>query len=153
MLISSPVSSCPHDLSNHPEAQAKPGTVVQKKRKDEKIFKDVIKSEEFPYSSNIRKLIDELNLNKRNMKKSAKIIVKINDIVEKMKVPNVHYNTEEKAYSLEKEDCPSSCQQPRICLRIRQTQQLIKDLLNKIGEKYKIFKDYSLVSRESLLKY
>jgi len=38
MLISSPVSSCPHDLSNHPEAQAKPGTVVQKKRKDEKIF-------------------------------------------------------------------------------------------------------------------
>ena len=38
MLVSSPVSSCPHELSNHPEAQAKPGTVVQKKRKDEKLF-------------------------------------------------------------------------------------------------------------------
>ena len=38
MLLSSPVSSCPHELSNHPEAQAKPGTIVQKKRKDEKIF-------------------------------------------------------------------------------------------------------------------
>merc|ERR1712083_633571 len=38
MLVGSPVSSCPHELSNHPEAQAKPGTVVQKKRKDEKIF-------------------------------------------------------------------------------------------------------------------
>merc|ERR1719418_125588 len=38
LLLSSPVSSCPHDLSNHPEAQAKPGTVVQKKRKDEKLF-------------------------------------------------------------------------------------------------------------------
>jgi len=38
MLISSPVSSCPHDLANHPEAQNKPGTVLQKKRKDEKIF-------------------------------------------------------------------------------------------------------------------
>jgi len=38
MLLSSPVSSCPHDLANHPEAQNKPGTVLQKKRKDEKIF-------------------------------------------------------------------------------------------------------------------
>jgi len=38
MLISSPISSCPHDLANHPEAQAKPGTVMQKKRKDEKLF-------------------------------------------------------------------------------------------------------------------
>ena len=38
LLLSSPVSSCPNDLSNHPEAQAKPGTVVQKKRKDEKLF-------------------------------------------------------------------------------------------------------------------
>jgi len=38
MLVSSPVSSCPHDLANHPEAQNKPGTVLQKKRKDEKIF-------------------------------------------------------------------------------------------------------------------
>jgi len=38
MLISSPVSTCPHDLANHPDAQTKPGAVVQKKRKDEKIF-------------------------------------------------------------------------------------------------------------------
>ena len=38
MLISSPISSCPHDLANHPEAQTKPGTVLQKKRKDEKLF-------------------------------------------------------------------------------------------------------------------
>ena len=38
MLVSSPVSNCPPELSNHPDAQNKPGTVVQKKRKDEKIF-------------------------------------------------------------------------------------------------------------------
>merc|ERR1712142_650692 len=38
MLVSSPVSTCPPELSNHPEAQNKPGTVLQKKRKDEKIF-------------------------------------------------------------------------------------------------------------------
>ena len=38
MLLSSPVSHCPPELSNHPEAQNKPGTVTQKKRKDEKIF-------------------------------------------------------------------------------------------------------------------
>jgi len=38
VLMQSPVSSCPPELSNHPDAQNKPGTVVQKKRKDEKIF-------------------------------------------------------------------------------------------------------------------
>jgi len=38
MLIASPVSSCPHEISNHPDAQTKPGVVAQKKRKDEKIF-------------------------------------------------------------------------------------------------------------------
>ena len=38
MLLSSPVSHCPPELSNHPEAQNKPGAVMQKKRKDEKIF-------------------------------------------------------------------------------------------------------------------
>lgn len=38
MLVSSPVSHCPPELANHPEAQNKPGMVMQKKRKDEKIF-------------------------------------------------------------------------------------------------------------------
>ena len=38
MLMSSPVSHCPPELANHPEAAAKPGTVAQKKRKDEKVF-------------------------------------------------------------------------------------------------------------------
>ncbi|XP_071966184.1 probable ATP-dependent RNA helicase DDX23 [Antedon mediterranea] len=38
LLISSPNSSCPPALSNHPDAQQKPGTVVQKKRKDETLF-------------------------------------------------------------------------------------------------------------------
>ncbi|XP_014239413.1 probable ATP-dependent RNA helicase DDX23 [Cimex lectularius] len=39
IIISSPVSSCPPELLNHPEAQHKPGTVVvAKKRREEKIF-------------------------------------------------------------------------------------------------------------------
>lgn len=38
MLTSSPVSTCPPELMNHPEAQHKPGTVVTKKRREEKIF-------------------------------------------------------------------------------------------------------------------
>ena len=42
------------------------------------------------------------------------------------------------------------CTQKRICLRIRQTQQLIKDLLNKIGEKYPVFKDCQLIMVGSL---
>lgn len=32
LLIQSPVSTCPPELMNHPEAQHKPGTVVQKKK-------------------------------------------------------------------------------------------------------------------------
>jgi ATP-dependent RNA helicase DDX23/PRP28 len=38
LLLSSPVSTCPPELANHPDAQHKPGTVVQRRRKDEKIF-------------------------------------------------------------------------------------------------------------------
>uniref|UniRef100_A0A8W7PFN1 Probable ATP-dependent RNA helicase DDX23 n=1 Tax=Anopheles coluzzii TaxID=1518534 RepID=A0A8W7PFN1_ANOCL len=38
MLMSSPVSVCPPELMNHPDAQHKPGTVVTKKRREEKIF-------------------------------------------------------------------------------------------------------------------
>ena len=38
VLLESPVSVCPPELANHPDAQHKPGTVVQKKRKDEVVF-------------------------------------------------------------------------------------------------------------------
>lgn len=38
IILSSPVSNCPPELANHPDAQHKPGTSVQKKRKDETIF-------------------------------------------------------------------------------------------------------------------
>ncbi|CAG7817743.1 unnamed protein product, partial [Allacma fusca] len=38
ILINSPVSTCPPELANHPESQHKPGTVVTKKRREEKIF-------------------------------------------------------------------------------------------------------------------
>lgn len=38
MLTSSPVSTCPPELMNHADAQHKPGTVVTKKRREEKIF-------------------------------------------------------------------------------------------------------------------
>jgi len=37
-LTESPVSVCPPELANHPDAQHKPGTVMQKKRKDEVVF-------------------------------------------------------------------------------------------------------------------
>ena len=109
---------------------------------DTRIFKDVIKSEEFQYANNILKLINKFLAGK---KVTRKILVKMNDLVENMKALPVHYNTTETNYSLEEEDCPEICTQKRICLRIRQTQQLIKDMLNKIGEKYPIFKDPELI--------
>lgn len=38
VVMASPVSTCPPELANHPDAQNKPGAAVFKKRKDEKIF-------------------------------------------------------------------------------------------------------------------
>ncbi|MEE6471299.1 hypothetical protein FKM82_009234 [Ascaphus truei] len=37
-ILESPVSSCPPELANHPEAQHKPGTILTKKRREETIF-------------------------------------------------------------------------------------------------------------------
>ena len=37
-MLESPISSCPPELSNHPEAQQKPGAIVQRKKKDETLF-------------------------------------------------------------------------------------------------------------------
>ena len=119
--------------------------------KEEIIFKDAIKSEEFPYMDNIEKLINEF-LRKKKQKQRKNIVVKINEIIAKMTALPVHYNTEKDtySYSLIEEDCPIECPQKRICLRIRQTQQLIRDLLNKIGEKYPVFKDCQLILVGSL---
>ena len=38
LLTSSPVSSCPPELANHPDAQHKPGTVMTKRKKEETLF-------------------------------------------------------------------------------------------------------------------
>ncbi|CAL1288002.1 unnamed protein product [Larinioides sclopetarius] len=38
LMMCSPISTCPPELANHPDAQHKPGTVITKKRREEKIF-------------------------------------------------------------------------------------------------------------------
>ena len=38
LILTSPISTCPPELANHPDAQHKPGTVMTKKRREEKIF-------------------------------------------------------------------------------------------------------------------
>lgn len=38
IVLSSPISTCPPQLLNHPDAQHKPGTVVTKKKREEQIF-------------------------------------------------------------------------------------------------------------------
>nr|CAD2140846.1 unnamed protein product [Meloidogyne enterolobii] len=38
-LLESPISSCPIELANHPDAQNKPGTIVQKRRQDETLYR------------------------------------------------------------------------------------------------------------------
>lgn len=37
-IMESPASSCPPELANHPDAQNKPGTIVQKRRRDETVY-------------------------------------------------------------------------------------------------------------------
>lgn len=39
-LLESPISTCPPELANHPEAQQKPGTFVPKKRQDETLYRN-----------------------------------------------------------------------------------------------------------------
>ena len=114
---------------------------------ENRIFNDAIKSKEFSYSDNIGKLINEFLSNRGSI---GRIVVKMNDLVKKMKTLPVHYNNEERQYSLDEEDCPDSCNQKRICLRIRQTLQLITDILNKIGEKYPLFKNPEMIIVGSL---
>ena len=38
MSIFSSVSSCPPELDRHPDAQHKPGTIVQKKKREETVY-------------------------------------------------------------------------------------------------------------------
>jgi len=38
VILESPVSQCPNELLNHPDAQYKPGSVVTKRRRDETVF-------------------------------------------------------------------------------------------------------------------
>ncbi|XP_036354716.1 LOW QUALITY PROTEIN: probable ATP-dependent RNA helicase DDX23 [Octopus sinensis] len=38
LILESKVSTCPLELLNHPDAQVKPGTFVQKRRRDEKLY-------------------------------------------------------------------------------------------------------------------
>jgi ATP-dependent RNA helicase DDX23/PRP28 len=37
-ILESPLSECPPELANHPDAQHKPGVIVQKRRRDEKVY-------------------------------------------------------------------------------------------------------------------
>ena len=37
-ILESPISECPYELMNHPDAQNKPGTIVQKRRRDETVY-------------------------------------------------------------------------------------------------------------------
>lgn len=38
VIKSSPISHCPPELERHPDAQNKPGTVLNKRKKEEKLF-------------------------------------------------------------------------------------------------------------------
>lgn len=38
VLLESPVSSCPAELMNHPDAQEKPGQFIMKRKRDETVF-------------------------------------------------------------------------------------------------------------------
>ena len=102
------------------------------------LYKNKVKSEEFPYQNNLEKIV----------KKWLKIIgqneirVKLKELLEEMKAPTVHYT---KMDDEEVDECPDDCVQKRKCLRIRQVQKLILDMMEIIGKKFKIFEKPQLI--------
>ena len=48
-----------------------------------------------------------------------------------MRAPAVHYN----------EDCPENCIRKMKCKRIRDSKQLVLDLMNKVAESFPVFLD------------
>ena len=101
------------------------------------IYDDVIKSEEFPYCDNIAKVIARW-LRGQN----TNVYVPLQEILHELKAPTVHYQDDSRNSS---DECPSDCPQNRKCLRVRQTQQLVKAILKEMAKKFEIFEDPSLI--------
>ena len=107
---------------------------------EEHCFNSFVKSEEFQYTDNIGKLINEFLIKEQ----TSRISVPIYEIVNKMKAQVVHYQNQYKY------GCPSDCEKDRICLRIRQTIQLIKKLLKNNWRTNRLFQNPEVIVVGSL---
>ena len=101
----------------------------QQKEKNE-IFEKVIKSEEFLYHDNISFVIKKWLKDRK-----SDVWINFEDILHEMKAPEVHYHL----------DCPQKCIQKQKCKRIRQTKQLVRDLLKEMSKKFPVFEEPEVI--------
>ena len=101
------------------------------------IYQRLPKFVEFPYDDNIAKVTNKLkSLRKRGRKN---VWVKLKDLKEWLKAPNVHYGEKYK------DGCPSNCTHMTTCLRVRQIEKLVLDAANRVAQNHPIFKGAELL--------
>ena len=101
-----------------------------KTRKSSRLVQDVyeiiVRCEEFEYKNNIS-IVKKKWLSSRENGGNVWIPLKV--LFKGMKAPPVHYREK---YA--ETDCPEHCTQKRICLRIRQVEKLVLDMMKRIAK-------------------
>ena len=112
----------------------KPGR-NSKRGKD--VYEIIVKCEEFEYKNNIS-IVKKKWLSSRENGGNVWIPLKV--LIKGMKAPPVHYREKHAETG-----CPEHCTQKRICLRIRQVEKLVLDMMKRIAKKHPIFADPKLI--------
>ena len=99
------------------------------------VYQRAPKSEEFDYFDNIAKL--KKLLSKRGRRDIVWLSMK--ELLDELIVPGIHYGEKYE------NGCPEKCNHKRTCLRIRQTEKLVKDMAKVAAEKHPIFADPELI--------
>ena len=89
----------------------------------------ITKHTEFEYVNVIDDIVKMLKEEKEDH--SEQIILSFNKLLDRLWLPNVHYE----------EDCPDNCQQKAICKRARDVISLLEFILKEISKKYKIYEN------------
>ena len=98
-----------------------------KSEKTSEVFQKVIKCEEFPLFNNLSIIIGHW----LTMRDDESIWIKLTELLEVMKAPDVHYHA----------NCPENCSQKRTCLRVEDSRQVVLNIMNVVGESVPVFGD------------
>ena len=98
-----------------------------KSEKTPEVFQRVIKCEEFPLFNNLSKIISQWLSEREN----GNIWIKLTDLLEEMKAPDVHFHAK----------CPKACSQKRTCQRVEDSRQVVLNIMNEVGKTVPVFGD------------